>query len=169
MLIVEPVATNLPRRKRRSWTLEEKRRIVDESLKDGASIAEIARCHDLNANQLFTWRRQFGFELDTASVVTTILPVTITPECEMETGSGGGSQMEIVLAGGDRIIVWADVQTAALSQTSSPRRSRVGGRRCATPPATHRPPPLHPPSGANQTARTNFRVDKSWGQGQKPL
>ena len=104
------------RRKRRSWTLEEKRRIVDESLEDGASIAEIARRHDLNANQLFTWRRQFGFELDTASVVTTILPVTITPDCEMETGSGGGSKMEIVLAGGDRIIVWADVQTAALTR-----------------------------------------------------
>lgn len=116
MLIVEPEATKLPRRKRRSWTLEEKRRIVDESLMDGASIAEIARRHDLNANQLFTWRRQFGFELDKASVVTTILPVTITPECEMETGSKGGSQMEIVLAGGDRIIVWADVQTAALTR-----------------------------------------------------
>ena len=120
MLIVEPVATNLPRRKRRSWKLEEKRRIVDESLKDGASIAEIARRHDLNANQLFTWRRQFGFELDTASVVTTILPVTITPECDTETGSGGGSQMEIVLAGGDRIIVWADVQTAALTRVLKP-------------------------------------------------
>ena len=116
MLIVEPEATKLPRRKRRSWTLEEKRRIVDESLMDGASIAEVARRHDLNANQLFTWRRQFGFELDTASVVTTILPVTITPECEMETGSGGGGQMEIVLAAGDRIIVWADVQTAALTR-----------------------------------------------------
>ena len=116
MLIVEPETTKLPRRKRRSWTLEEKRRIVDESLMDGASIAEIARRHDLNANQLFTWRRQFGFELGTASDVTTILPVTITPECEMETGSGGVSQMEIVLAGGDRIIVWADVQTAALTR-----------------------------------------------------
>ena len=116
MLIVEPEATKLPRRKRQSWTLEEKRRIVDESLKDGASIAEIARRHDLNANQLFTWRRQFGFELGTASDVTTILPVTIMPECEMETGSGGVSQMEIVLAGGDRIIVWGDVQTAALTR-----------------------------------------------------
>jgi transposase len=50
------------RRKRRSWTTEEKRRIVDESLEDGAPIAEVARRHDLNANQLFTWRRQFGVE-----------------------------------------------------------------------------------------------------------
>jgi transposase len=48
------------RRKRRSWTTDEKRRIVDESLGDGTSITEVARRHDLNANQLFTWRRQFG-------------------------------------------------------------------------------------------------------------
>jgi len=104
------------RRKRRSWTLEEKRRIVDESLEDGASIAEIARLYELNANQLFTWRRQFGLEPATASDVTTLLPVTIAPEGEVETGYGGVGQMEIVLAGGVRIIVWADVQTAALTR-----------------------------------------------------
>jgi len=103
------------RRKRRSWTLEEKRRIVDESLEDGASIAEIARLHDLNANQLFTWRRQFCFEPATVTDVTTILPVTIEPDAAAEhSSSGSTSQMEILLAGGDRIIVWADVQTAAL-------------------------------------------------------
>jgi len=104
------------RRKRRSWTLEEKRRIVDESLEDGASIAEIARLYELNANQLFTWRRQFDLESATASDVTTLLPVTIAPEGEVETGTGGVGQMEIVLAGGVRIIVWADVQTAALTR-----------------------------------------------------
>ena len=32
MLIVEPEATKLPRRKRRSWTLEEKRRIVEPDM-----------------------------------------------------------------------------------------------------------------------------------------
>jgi transposase len=104
------------RRKRRSWTLEEKRRIVDESLEDGASIAEIERLYELNANQLFTWRRQFGLEPATASDVTTLLPVTIAPEGVVETGSGGVGQMEIVLAGGVRIIVWADVQTPALTR-----------------------------------------------------
>jgi transposase len=41
-------------RRRRSWTLDEKRRSVEESLSDGASIAEVARRHDFNANQLFT-------------------------------------------------------------------------------------------------------------------
>ena len=105
------------RRKRRSWALEEKRRIVDESLEDGASIAEVARRHDLNTNQLFTWRRQFGVEQPAPQDLAPILPVTITPDT-----AGAGSdarssgQMEIVLAEGDRVLVWADVETAALSR-----------------------------------------------------
>jgi len=107
-----------PRRKRRSWTLEEKRRIVDESLEDGASIAEVARRHDLNANQLFTWRRLFGVEPAGPRELAPILPVSIAPEGGLVegTGTGAAGQMEIVLAQGDRIIVWADVETAALTR-----------------------------------------------------
>ena len=105
------------RRKRRSWALDEKRLIVDESLEDGASIAEVARRHDLNTNQLFTWRRQFGVELATPQERASILPVTITPDTTMECSAPGLiGQMEIVLAEGDRIIVWADVETTALSR-----------------------------------------------------
>ena len=74
MSIVAAEVCKSGRRKRRSWTLQEKRRIVDESLENCVSIAEIARLHDLNANQLFTWRRQFGFEPDKATDMTTILP-----------------------------------------------------------------------------------------------
>ncbi len=98
------------RRKRRSWALEEKRRIVDESLEDGASIAEVARRHDLNTNQLFSWRRQFGVESTAPQELAPILPVTITPDTTTEYSAPGSTgQMEIVLAEGDRIIVWADV------------------------------------------------------------
>ena len=105
------------RRKRRSWTLEGKRRVVDESREDGASIAEVARRHDLNANQLFTWRRQFGVEPAEAKDLAPILPVTIAPDIAVESCDAGSSgQMEIVLAEGDRIIVWADVETAALTR-----------------------------------------------------
>ncbi len=105
------------RRKRRTWTRDEKRRIVDESLAEGASIAEIARRHDLNANQLFTWRRQFGVGPSGLKDLAPILPVTITPETRAEdSGLASNAQMEIVLAEGDRIIVWADVETAALTR-----------------------------------------------------
>jgi transposase len=101
-------------RRRRSWSLDEKRRIVDESLADGASIAEVARRYDLNTNQLFTWRRQFGVA---PKELAPILPVTITPDpTPAYDAPGSTGQMEIVLAEGDRIIVWSDVETAALSR-----------------------------------------------------
>ena len=107
----------VPRGKRRSWSLDEKRRIVEESLEDGASIAEVARRHDLNTNQLFTWRRQFGVKPAAPQDLASILPVTITPDMPTECSAPGSTgQMEIVLAKGDRILVWADVETAALSR-----------------------------------------------------
>ena len=104
-------------RKRRVWTQDDKRRIVDESLAGGASIAEVARRHDLNANQVFTWRRQIGGEPVAPKELTPILPVTIVAEPAAEESDPASSgQMEIVLAEGDRIIVWADVGTAALTR-----------------------------------------------------
>ena len=106
-----------PGRKRRSWSLNEKRRIIDESLEDGASLAEVARRHDLNANQLFTWRRQFGVVSDEPKDLAPILPVTIALETGAEeTDPRSSGQMEIVLTEGDRIRVWSDVETAALTR-----------------------------------------------------
>ena len=46
------------RPRRRSWAVEEKRRIVEETLLPGASVATVARRHAINANLLFSWRRQ---------------------------------------------------------------------------------------------------------------
>ena len=105
------------RRKRRSWTRDEKRRIVEESLVEGASIAEVARRHELNANLLFTWRRKMGVEPTERNDPMPILPVTITPGLASEGHCPEAvGQMEIVLAEGDRIIVWADVEMAALTR-----------------------------------------------------
>ena len=44
-------------RQRRS--IAEKRRIVEETLIEGASVARIARAHGVNANQVFGWRRLY--------------------------------------------------------------------------------------------------------------
>lgn len=45
--------------RRRFRTVEEKRRIVEEALEPGASVARVARAHGVNANQLFGWRRLY--------------------------------------------------------------------------------------------------------------
>lgn len=46
-----------PQRQRRS--IAEKRRIVEETLAPGASVARVARAHGINANQVFGWRRLY--------------------------------------------------------------------------------------------------------------
>jgi len=45
---------------RRSWPLEEKRRIVEEAFRPGMSVADVARRHGLNSNQVFNWRKVCG-------------------------------------------------------------------------------------------------------------
>jgi transposase len=47
------------RRGYRQWTTAQKRQIVAETLDAGASVSVVARRHDVNANQLFLWRRQY--------------------------------------------------------------------------------------------------------------
>jgi transposase len=48
------------RKRRRSWPTAEKRRIVAETLVPGASVSVVARRHDVNANQVFKWRRELA-------------------------------------------------------------------------------------------------------------
>jgi transposase len=47
---------NQPLRRRR-FTLEQKRGIVEASMQPGASVSRVARDHDVNTNQVFKWRR----------------------------------------------------------------------------------------------------------------
>ncbi|HYZ22057.1 MAG TPA: transposase, partial [Rhodopila sp.] len=44
--------------RRRSWTAEQKREIVLESLNPEQTAAEVARKHGTTTWQLYTWRRQ---------------------------------------------------------------------------------------------------------------
>lgn len=50
--------------RRRSWSVEEKARIVAESLDPAVSVSAVAQRHGLNPNQLFTWRRRFREEAE---------------------------------------------------------------------------------------------------------
>jgi len=46
-----------PARRRRSK--QERRRIVEESFEPGVSVARLARAHEVNANQIFHWRKLY--------------------------------------------------------------------------------------------------------------
>lgn len=76
------------RRVRRWRSVSEKRQIVQLTLEPGASVAEVARSHGVNANQLFKWRRAFERgELN--EPCSALLPITVArtsePESEIST------------------------------------------------------------------------------------
>jgi len=67
-------------RKRRLRSKQERRQIVEETLKPGASVSLVARAHDVNANQVFKWCKQYREgRLDIARTTSssTLLPVKI--------------------------------------------------------------------------------------------
>jgi transposase len=65
--------------KRRSWSGALKRQIVAESEEPGASVSVIARRHDVNANQVFKWRREL-LPRAQREVGSGLVPVEIVPE-----------------------------------------------------------------------------------------
>jgi transposase len=65
---------------RRQWAVEEKRRIVEQTLAAGGSVARVARAHGVNANQVFQWRRQYRQKLlgPGNEETVSLLPVQVT-------------------------------------------------------------------------------------------
>jgi transposase len=53
------MATGQEKQRRRFRSKQERRAIVEETLKPGASVSQVARAFDINANQLFAWRRLY--------------------------------------------------------------------------------------------------------------
>jgi transposase-like protein len=61
----EAVATDALGRRtgpRQRHTIEQKGRIVEETHVRGASVATVARCYQVNANQVFAWRQLYRGE-----------------------------------------------------------------------------------------------------------
>jgi transposase len=57
--------------------VEEKRRIVEETLVEGASVARVARAHGVNANQVFGWRKLYLAGRLGGSGAVKLLPVQV--------------------------------------------------------------------------------------------
>ena len=63
---------------RQSRWIAEKRRIVEETLVEGASVARVARANGVNANQVFHWRRLYqAGRLGGTPAGVKLLPVTV--------------------------------------------------------------------------------------------
>ena len=110
------VITGVERRRRWSW--DQKRAIVQESLAPHASAAAIARRHGIGTGQLYTWRRQLLKRqlADTprfARVEVAVEQPRLTgPIAGPVTGTAG--TIEITLVDGTLVRVNADVDEPAL-------------------------------------------------------
>ena len=108
------------KRRRRVRSEDEKRRIVGETFEPGASVSAVARRHGLNTNLLFTWRREMGRGVSAladdpmAFVPAVISAAPVTASAPSSPSAAG--QMEIVFAGGERVIVDRTVDGAALAR-----------------------------------------------------
>lgn len=85
-------------RQRRS--IAEKRRIVEETLIEGASVARIARAHGVNANQLFSWRRLYlSGRLGEQKATMKLLPVRVSESLSLITTHGSNQASTSIAVG----------------------------------------------------------------------
>jgi transposase len=108
------------RERRRRWSVEDKLKIVAETLEPGASVNQIAARHDVYPGLLFTWRRQMRsgrlagqrkplfFPVQTHDVGLPAAPA------QMERASSAPRQIEIELKNGSRVRVGEGVSLIAL-------------------------------------------------------
>jgi transposase len=103
---------------RRRWrTVEEKRRIVEEAMAPGASVAQVARLHGVNANQVFAWRRQYqaGELVAAGTGGPKLLPVIVADSAEQEANEDAdvrGGSIHIEFPGRALVSIEAGVDPA---------------------------------------------------------
>lgn len=114
-------------RRRKTWPHALKREIVAATLKPGALVSVVARQYDVNANQVFGWRRRFRSSAEVSTPA--LVPVTITPEPEdrsppAEPAHLDTIEIEIEVAGDYRVRVGSDFDGRALKRVLDVLRKR---------------------------------------------
>ena len=114
---------------RRQHTIEEKRRLVEETHVRGASVATVARRHGVNANQVFGWRQLYrqgllkeGAAPPSAALLPvkvstpTVLPTERAARAPIKTERGERVCIEVKLANGHSIVVHGRVHGKSLAR-----------------------------------------------------
>ena len=77
-----------PKDRKRRRTIKERRDIGEETLVPGASVARVARRHEVNANQVFYWRKLYREGRLGLGLGTPLLPVKVEGERPAEAVKG---------------------------------------------------------------------------------
>lgn len=122
--------TRSAKRRHKRWPEALKREIVAASLAPGASVSVVARQYDVNANQVFSWRRLYRQEPETPSLRSApqLVPVTVATEPEVTSSGQQGhaalETIEIEVSTAYRIRVGAGFDARALGRVLDVLRKR---------------------------------------------
>ena len=119
------------KRRHKRWPEALKREIVAATLAPGASVSMVARQYDVNANQVFSWRRRYreaGEPPPAPSATPGLLPVTVTPAPENEPPApptwAASDTIEIEVSGAYRVRVGSSFDPRALKRVLDVLRRR---------------------------------------------
>ena len=125
------LGTSGERRRNKRWPEALKREIVAARLVPGASVSVVARQYDVNANQVFSWRRRYREASEpspAASSTPGLLPVTITPSPEDEPAAprtlAASDTIEIEVSGTYRVRVGSGFDPRSLKRVLDVLRRR---------------------------------------------
>jgi transposase len=109
----------LGRERRRTWSDEDKLRILAEADPPEISLASVARRHDLCPQQLYAWRRLFRDAAATAVAETPLvfLPVEVSEASTRPAAPRSrrrAKAVEVTLVGGRRLRVDPDIDPDTL-------------------------------------------------------
>jgi len=107
---MERVSTAKPTAVRRTRSKAEKRRIVEEMQREGASVRSVARAYDIPANQLFHWRKLYregllGTEAE-AAAGSGLVAVQIIGEQQPKVKQEKQSQGDPLVYDDDKVFSW---------------------------------------------------------------
>lgn len=129
---MDTIGTSGPRGRRRFYTAEEKARVVEECSRPGASVSQVARRYDINANLVFTWRRQLRRPLARMVEGPALVAVELVDEAPawdapaapvLTDASPGPDLIEVVLVDGVRLRLGAGFDERALKRALSVLRA----------------------------------------------
>ena len=114
-------------RRRRRWSEAQKRQIVEETHEPGVSVPMVAQRYNLNANEVFSWRRLFR-EPEHAGGAGRFVPVVVERAPSHEAGAAAMSPQS-----DDDVAVGASATTRRASPGTSNGKTN---RQCDSPSPT---------------------------------